>query len=160
MLNLITRSTLNNLGLKWAFVINGCIVLVFVFPSIYFLKSRKTVLDAKFETLQLKWLLNPGFNFIWLWCFFSSFGYVIGLYSLVSYATIGLNETQSKGSIIQIIFSVGQTVGRPFTGWLLDRYGRFNMAIALNLAVGIFTLTLWLNANNFATLAVFAFFLG
>ena len=65
----VTRSTLNNLGLKWAFVINGCIVAVLLFPSIYFLKSRRKVLNARFEPLELSWLWHPGFVWVLLWSF-------------------------------------------------------------------------------------------
>ena len=86
--------------------------------------------------------------------------YVTGMYTVASYATIGLGETQANGAVIQSLLSAGQIVGRPFTGFVLDRFGRINMSILLTVIAGLCNLLIWLFAESFAVLGVFSFFLG
>lgn len=55
---------------------------------------------------------------------------------------------------------MGQIVGRPASGWILDKVGRFNGAIATTLVAAISCLAVWLVADSFAVLAVAAILQG
>jgi len=55
---------------------------------------------------------------------------------------------------------VGQLVGRPSSGYILDKVGRFNGAIATTLIAAISCLAVWLVADSFAVLAVAAIMQG
>lgn len=55
---------------------------------------------------------------------------------------------------------MGQIVGRPLSGYLLDKVGRFNGAIATTLVASISCLAVWLVAQNFSVLAFAAFLQG
>lgn len=55
---------------------------------------------------------------------------------------------------------MGQLVGRPSSGFILDRVGRFNGAIATTLVASISCLAVWLVADSFAVLAVAAIMQG
>lgn len=58
------------------------------------------------------------------------------------------------------LLAVGQIVGRPLSGYLLDKVGRFNGAIATTLIASISCLAVWLVAQNFSVLAFAAFLQG
>ena len=67
---------------------------------------------------------------IWLmvgWGCLSELGHTVLLYSLPNYARrIGLNAHQ--GSIVGALINLGLLIGRPFTGYLSDTWGRINLA--------------------------------
>ena len=87
-------------------------------------------------------------------------GYFIALYSLASYATDGLGLSQMQGAGLQSILAAGQMIGRPLCGQALDLCGRLNMAITLSVVSGISCFAIWLPAQSFAVLVVFALIQG
>lgn len=60
----------------------------------------------------------------------------------------------------QSLLAVGQIVGRPASGFVLDKVGRFNGAIATTLVAAVSCLGVWLVADSFAVLAVAALLQG
>ena len=52
--------------------------------------ARMRVKHPKFKTVRWKLLRNPGLVFICIWAFFITFGYLVPLFSVTSYATQGL----------------------------------------------------------------------
>lgn len=87
-------------------------------------------------------------------------GYFIAMYSVASYATDGLGLSQTEAAAVQSFLSAGLMIGRPLTGFALDRGGRVNIALLANVTAGITCWALWLPARSFAVLAVFAFLHG
>ena len=82
--------------------------------------------------------------------------YFIAIYSLASFATDGLGLSQTQGASLQSILAAAQMLGRPAWGLLLDKGGRINMAMLCYLIVGISSLAIWLPANSYAVVAVYA----
>ena len=71
ILSIVTRITLQHLGVKWSLVINGLISLTVLIPSIFLLRNR-THAGATSHPLKLSFLWHPGFVWVLLWGVFSS----------------------------------------------------------------------------------------
>ena len=99
---------------------------------------------------------------IWLvigWGCLSELGYTILLYSLPNYARrIGLNASQ--GSIVGALINLGLLIGRPFTGYLSDTFGRINMATITTGLCGLTCLLIWIFSKSFGLLCFFAILSG
>jgi MFS family permease len=94
-----------------------------------------------------------------VWGFATELGYIILLYSLPVYAaSIGL--TPSQGSIANALLNLGLAVGRPPLGYLSDTFGRINMAAITTFFCAICCFALWIPAQSYAPLLVFALFAG
>lgn len=122
--------------------------------------ARATALKVRFEPFQPKYFKNPGFVCMCLWGAFISFAYAIGIYTVPTYAVQGLGLSQKDGSTLQSLLAMGQIVGRPASGYILDKVGRFNGAIVTTLIASISCLAVWLVADSFAVLAVAAVMQG
>ncbi|KAF8461808.1 major facilitator superfamily domain-containing protein [Gautieria morchelliformis] len=155
-LSLTTQVIIQRLGLKWAFFINALISLVILVPVIFLLKSRVRIIQAKFEPIQYQLLSHPGFLYVWLWGFFINLGYILALYTLATYSTSGLGFTQAQGSSLQAILAVGQIVGRPIAGTVMDRFGRINVAAIITFISGLSCLVIWMFSTTYGLLAFFA----
>lgn len=78
------------------------------------------------------------------------------VFCLASFATLALGFSQTQASTLQSLLCVGQFIGRPGSGWMMDRWGRLNMAALASFSSGVTLLALWLPARSFGLLAVFA----
>lgn len=68
-----TRLAIENLSVKYALIINGCISAVVLLPAVWYLKERSAAASkAKNEPLKLSYLYHPGFFWVWTWGAFSS----------------------------------------------------------------------------------------
>ena len=54
------------------------------------------------------------------------------------------------------ILSVGIGIGRPVVGYCSDTFGRINMATTATAFCGLLCLAVWIPANSFAVLMIFA----
>lgn len=86
--------------------------------------------------------------------------FYVALYSIAIFATDGLGLSPAQGAAVQSLLAAGLMVGRPLAGFILDRFGRANIAILLSLLNGVACWAIWLPARSFATVAVFAFIQG
>lgn len=86
--------------------------------------------------------------------------FYVALYSIAIFATDGLGLSQAQGAVIQSLLAAGLMVGRPLAGFVLDRFGRVNISIALSLLNGIACWAIWLPSRSFAVTAVFAIIQG
>ncbi|WRT67573.1 uncharacterized protein IL334_004545 [Kwoniella shivajii] len=155
-----TRLIIDRINVKWALIINGIISLVCLVPAIILLKGRHKAIGARQAPLELKWLWHPGFLWVWLWAAFTMMAYFIALYSLASFATSGLNLSQTQGAALQSILSAGQMIGRPIWGYFLDTGGRINLTMICYIICGISSLAIWLPAKSFGVLIFFALVQG
>ncbi|OAA40562.1 Major facilitator superfamily domain, general substrate transporter [Metarhizium rileyi] len=94
-----------------------------------------------------------------VWGFATELGYIILLYSLPIYAaSIGLSPAQ--GSIANALLNLGLAVGRPPLGYFSDTLGRISMAGATTFLCAVFCFALWIPAQTFVPLLVFALISG
>jgi MFS family permease len=106
-----TRLALANHGVRFAYIMNGIIVFVMLTPTTFFFKceylcsrawlagwlifpgpcsARMHVSHPKFKAIRWKLLKNWGLVFLCIWAFFVTYGYLVSLFSIASYATQGL----------------------------------------------------------------------
>lgn len=86
--------------------------------------------------------------------------FYVALYSIAIFATDGLGLSQAQGAIVQSLLAAGLMIGRPLAGFVLDKFGRVNMAIILSLVNGVACWAIWLPARSFAAIATFAIVQG
>lgn len=67
-----TPLLLHSLGVKWTYVINGCICFAMLFPAIFLLKGRHKAIQAKSAPLQFSFFWHPGYRWLLVWAFFTS----------------------------------------------------------------------------------------
>lgn len=94
-----------------------------------------------------------------VWGFATELGYIILLYSLPIYAaSIGL--TPAQGSVANALLNLGLAIGRPPLGYFSDTFGRISMAGITTLLCAVFCFALWIPAQSYAPLLVFALISG
>lgn len=62
-----TRALLQSIGVRYTLIINGCISAIVLVPAIAMMKSRTEELQARTEPLELRWLWDTRFFWIWTW---------------------------------------------------------------------------------------------
>lgn len=67
-----TPLLLHSLGVKWTYVINGCICFALLFPAVFLLKGRHKAVQARSAPLEFKWFWHPGYRWLLLWAFLTS----------------------------------------------------------------------------------------
>ncbi|WWC70542.1 uncharacterized protein I206_104493 [Kwoniella pini CBS 10737] len=155
-----TRLAIDHINVKWALIINGLISLVCMVPAVLLIKGRHKAVGARQAPFELKWIVHPGFVWVWLWAAFTMMAYFIALYSLASFATSGLHLTQTNGAALQSLLAAGQMIGRPLWGYFLDTGGRINLTIVCYIICGISTLAIWLPSKSFGVLIFYAIIQG
>lgn len=156
----ITKASITKLGLRWAFFINGIVSLVILVPVVIFLKTRSHVTKARFEPIQYTLVWHPGFIWVWSWGCFTILGYTLCLYTTATYASLGLGLSQTHAAAIQSIIAAGQIVGRPLSGYAMDRGGRFNIAILWTTVAGLSCFVIWMVSRSFGVLVFFSIIQG
>jgi len=139
------------------------------------MKPRLQIGGARSEPLQVSWLVHRGFVWVGLQVRLSVpvsfFGisvanpntvmsFYITLYSIAFYATDGLGLSQIQGAVVQSLLAAGVMVGRPLSGFILDTFGRVNMAIILSLLNGVACWAIWLLSRSFAAISALAIVQG
>ncbi|WWC88894.1 uncharacterized protein L201_003809 [Kwoniella dendrophila CBS 6074] len=155
-----TRVIIDKIDVKWALIINGLISLVVIVPSVLLLKGRHKAIGARQAPFEFKWVVHPGFIWVWSWAALTMMAYFIALYSLASFATNGLYLSQTQGAALQSILAAGQMIGRPLWGYFLDTQGRINLTIICYVICGLSTLVIWLPAKSFGVLIFYALVQG
>ncbi|EJU01995.1 UM00103-like protein [Dacryopinax primogenitus] len=159
--SIVTRASIESLGLRWAFIVNALVCFVVLVPAVLLIRDRSH-LGSKHNTepLELKWLAHPGFVWVWLWALFALMGYVFGVLSVPTYAVSGLGLTQTQGANLQAILAAGQMVGRPAIGLVADRIGRINAAMTFTFVAGFSCLVIWMLAHSYSVLILFSILQG
>ncbi|KAG8816017.1 hypothetical protein FRC17_000499 [Serendipita sp. 399] len=149
------RLALQNHGVRIAYIIHGVIIFLIQVPTTILLKSRMRVINPQFKAIRLGLLKNFGLVYLCIWSFFVMFGYMITLFSVASYATIGLGLSQAQGASIQAALAAGQLIGRPGLGLVLDAFGRIYMSSAVTFFAGFTCFVIWLLAKSYGVMLFF-----
>lgn len=122
---------------------SGLASFVILLPSVLLMRPRVVSIESSWQAFQPSWLIHPGYIWVYLWAFLSMLGYIIGLFTLPTYATQALQLSQSQGAALQAVLSAAQMLGRPTVGLTLDWAGRINMAGLATLIAGLAVLLIW-----------------
>lgn len=157
--NLIAGAAAQSIGLNWTYRVLAICSLVFNGICSILIRDRNKMVKPKLNMFDWREFGHTEVVLVIIWGFLTELGYVVLLFSLPHYATtIGL--TQSQGAVAGALLNVGLGGGRPLVGYLSDRYGRINMAAFMTASCGICCLALWVPAQNYALLLVFALLAG
>lgn len=157
--NLGAGAGLETIGWRWTYIILAISTLVVNLGCSILLKDRNTRALSQQKSFGIRELAHVSTWLIITWGWLTELGYIVLLYSLPNYAiSIGLSAKQ--GSIVGAILNLGLAFGRPAVGYFSDKFGRINVATLMTALCGIFCLTLWVPANSYASLLVFALLAG
>ncbi|KAL8992270.1 MAG: hypothetical protein Q9169_007230 [Polycauliona sp. 2 TL-2023] len=157
--SLITGSMIEKLSLAWSLRLTGLVALVMTFIAVVLTRDRNKIIQPAQHPFDTKLLSQQNVWLLLIWAFISMLGYITLLYSLPDFAlSIGLSRTQATNAIT--ILNLGTAVGRPFIGFLCDRYGRIMVPALLTLVCGLSCFAIWLPANLFGVTVLFAFISG
>jgi MFS family permease len=90
--------------------------------------------------------------------------YITGLYVpffyVAQYAEQKIHTSTSRSFEILAVMNAGSFLGRPIPGILADVFGRYNLMIPSTAISGVLCITLWLLADDFASIISFAALYG
>lgn len=157
--SLAAGAAITSLGLEWTYRVLALCCLGVNLASSVLLKDRNKFVKPKKSALGLSEALNIEVVLLVLWGFLNELGYITLLYSLPSYAkSIGLSYHQ--GSVISAMLNLGLATGRPAIGFLSDKFGRINIAGLVTVLCAVFCFAIWIPANSYATMIIFALTAG
>lgn len=161
---LYVNSLINSTGnAKWSLRVMGIIGgVVLLMSFIIFVPNRKIKYGFKRNVrrqFNLSIFKLYPLSILAIWFGMTYMAYIILLFTLAPYArNLGLTSTQ--GTHITLILNVGQTVGRPFMGFLGDRFGRYNITTIYTLIIIILIFAFWINARTYPSLMAFGMLVG
>lgn len=157
--NLGAGAGLETLGWRWTYRVLAISTLLVNLTCAVLLKDRNRLVRPSTKAFDIKEYARVETWLLITWGWMTELGYIVLLYSLPNYAmTIGLSAHQ--GSVVGAMLNLGLGFGRPLVGWLSDTYGRINVATLMTLLCGIFCLAIWVPAQSYGVLILFAITVG
>ncbi|PVH96861.1 MFS general substrate transporter [Periconia macrospinosa] len=147
---------ITNLGFGWAVRIMGFIYLALLSVALFTVKSRLNHTPSK---LSLSEFVMPMKQWSVVSLAISGFLFFLGVFLPYNFLVVEAEASGMDGSMannLLVILSATSVCGRIVPGWAGDAYGRFNVTIVFTLLSSLFTLAIWLPANNGATRMAFA----
>lgn len=136
------------IGYGWSIRVLAFIVLGLSVVSCLTVKGRTTRDDVDWhEALpELRSLRNLDFALCTVAVFLVEWGFFVPVIYLVSYARAqGLSPGYANAIVAYM--NIGSSFGRVFPGYLADKYGCYNVAIASCLLTGILVCAVWIPAG-------------
>jgi len=158
--NLAAGAGVESLGVQWTYrLLAFCTLVVNLICSIL-LKDRNSAVKPQPRGFKnIREFSHISVVLVILWGTFTELGYIVLLYSLPNYAqSIGL--TAQQGAVVGAVLNLGLAFGRPAVGFFSDIFGRIDVATAMTALCGIFCLTIWVPAQSYSVLLVFALLSG
>jgi len=153
--SLATNAMIQTVGLAWAFRILGIVAFAVNMVCALLLRDRNKQVGSSQKAFDYKLLKRVEYLLLQGWGFFSMLGYIVLLFSLPNYASsIGL--TAHQGSVIGALLNLGQALGRPPIGYFSDTIGRINMAMTMTFLAGLFSFVIWIFADSYGVLILYA----
>ncbi|SCU88656.1 LANO_0D02718g1_1 [Lachancea nothofagi CBS 11611] len=163
--NLGMEKIMDEKSVKWALItqciictVLNCFALSLTRTRVREIRASSTK-EPKYRVFDQQVVSSLGYWLIVAYVSFTMMGYVVLLYSMSAF-TVSLGYSQSQGSIVSCMISVGAFFGRPTMGFIADIYGPVTISIAAHLMVAIFSLAMWIPCRNFATALIFSLIVG
>lgn len=155
----MTEAVIQNVSLAWSFRVTALVSCSMLLVATAVMKNRNEAIRPHQRGLDLKLVRQTDVQLLLSWAFISMLGYVVLLYTLPDFAhSIGLSSGQA--ATINALLNLGTAIGRPFIGILSDKYGRFEIALALTFACGVSCFTIWLPSTTYGATIVFSIVSG
>lgn len=153
--SLASDTMITSMGVDWSFRITAiCAATVNVVCALL-IRDRNKQINPEQHGFDIRLLRRPELLWITVWAAFSILGYTIVLFSIPNNALQnGLSSRQ--GSILGALVNMGMAIGRPFVGFLSDRFGRVKAVLLATLLAGVFCLGLWTTGTTYSILLAFS----
>ena len=159
MFSLSTGAMIRTISLAWSLRIIGILTIATNFTATALIRDRNHIINPVQASFDTKLLRRYDVLLLLLWGFVSMLGYITLIYSLSDFAlSIGLSRSQATQ--VTAYLNLGTAVGRPFTGYISDLLGRFEVAAGLTFACGLFIFVIWLPSTSFGLTVFFAIVSG
>ena len=157
--SLATDGMIDKLSLVWSLRITGIVVIVVSVAVIFLIRDRDKILRPDYTLFDFSLLRNTNACLLLTWCFLTVFGHIIILFSLSDFCrSIGLTVRQAN--LTTALLSVGTACGRPFLGYLSDKFGRLEVAASLTLWNAVLCFAVWIPASSLGLTIFFALAIG
>jgi MFS family permease len=157
--NLVAGAGIELLGVQWTYRLLALCTLIINLVCSILLRDRNSIVKPQQRAFNLREFSDISVVLLIAWGTFTELGYIVLLYSLPNYAqSIGL--TAHQGSVVGAVLNLGLALGRPVVGFLSDTFGRIDVATAMTGLCGIFCLAIWVPAQSYAVLLLFALLSG
>lgn len=150
---------LKHRSFRWSLRAQAIICLGLNLIALMLIKSRNSQIQPVYKVYDKLIWRNFGCLCLVIWIMFSLLGYVVLMYNLGDF-TRSLGYNAREASVVSTMVSVGIIYGRPTVGYIGDKIGPVNVTIIVSWLVSLFTLSMWIPSRNYATIIVFALFVG
>lgn len=154
-----TQAMLDALGLAWALRITAVIVFLVNSAATLLIRSRNKEINPDLSIFNFKLLSSYQVLLLLGWSIVLMFGYITLMFSLSDYALV-IGRSGQDSATVAAILNLGAALGRPFIGYVSDRFGRVEVAGVATFSCGILVFALWLPSTNYGVLVTFALISG
>ncbi|KAK6223266.1 hypothetical protein LQW54_000383 [Pestalotiopsis sp. IQ-011] len=154
-----TQAMLDALGLAWALRITAVIVFLVNSAATLLIRSRNKEINPDLSIFNFKLLSSYQVLLLLGWSVVLMFGYITLMFSLSDYALVIGGSSQDSATVAAIL-NLGAALGRPFIGYVSDRFGRVEVAGSATFSCGILVFALWMPSTNYGVLVTFALISG
>ncbi|GAW26778.1 putative major Facilitator Superfamily protein [Rosellinia necatrix] len=154
-----TQGMLDTVGLVWSLRITAVVVFIVNLVATLLIRSRNGEIKPDLRILNFHLLASYQAKLLLGWAIILMFGYITLMFSLSDYA-LSIGGSYQAAATAAAILNLGAAIGRPFIGYVSDRYGRVEVAGIATFTCGVLIFALWLPATNYGALISFAFIGG
>lgn len=147
-----TKAMIQRMGVSWALRITGIIIFLMNLPAVLLIRNRNNYIHPNQRFFGVQLFQRYDVFLLLLWSFISMFGFITLTFSLPAYGiSIGLSVS---------FLNLGMAVGRPLIGVAGDMFGIANVTMFLTFSCGLLCFALWIPAQFYEFLAMFALLSG
>ncbi|KAK3805783.1 MAG: major facilitator superfamily domain-containing protein [Benniella sp.] len=155
----LTRLLIEKVGIRWCQRIIGFCILGFMAAIFPFIKPRVRPVK-KGAVFDFSLFKVPGFLWLLLTAFIVTFGYMVPIFLIPTYASEELHQPDTTGANLISLFSAINAVSRIGLGVAADKLGRTNTLFTCCVLAGVSCLAIWSVASNIQILTFFMVFYG
>ncbi|KAI0429004.1 MFS transporter, MCP family, solute carrier family 16, member 6 [Xylaria sp. FL1042] len=154
-----TQTLFRTVGLAWSLRITALGVFIINLIATLLIRSRDEDIKPSLDMFNFKLVRLLQVKMLLGWSFILMFGYIALGLSLPDYA-LAIGKSHQDSATVAAILNLGTAIGRPFIGFLSDRYGRVEVTGIATFTCGVLILTLWLSSRKYTALIIFALVSG
>lgn len=155
----MTDAVIQNVSLAWSFRVTALVSCSMLLVATAVMRNRNESIRPHQHGFDLKLVRRTDVQLLLSWAFISMLGYVVLLYSLPDFAH-SIRLSSGQAATINALLNLGTAIGRPFIGVLSDKYGRYEIALALTCACGVSCFVIWLPSATYGPTIVFSIVSG
>ncbi|KAJ2976732.1 hypothetical protein NUW58_g8013 [Xylaria curta] len=153
------QGLLETVGLAWSLRITAVVVFFVNLIATLLMRSRSRDINPDLRIFNFHLLASYQVQLLLGWGIIIMFGYISLMFTLPDYA-LAIGGSSRESGVVAAILNGGAAIGRPFIGYVSDRYGRVEVAGVATFGCSILVFTLWLPITHYILLIAFALLSG